>query len=219
MWAMLPVVFVTLVNGVLFTAIVFSTDATYDTLHSWFRLVDAHAEGNVSTWLNTVLWLVAGLLAGYTARHARDYRKSWTSVAVLGVYFSIDEAVMLHERLNDIFADFGQSLPIATYAWIIPGAIIALGVAGLLLRMVMSLPHVSRNAFLAGGTVFVFGSVGLDGLGGFLFFQDGYNGIFVVLATVEEACEMTGVALCIAAMLCLVERRRMDNAVAYRVTV
>lgn len=219
LWVELPVALVTLLNAVLFIAIVLSTEAAYETLQSWFRLVDAHAEGNLSTWVNTSLWLVAGLLAGYIARHTREHRKSWIAVAALGVYASIDDAVLLHERLNDIFAGLGQSLSIGTYAWIIPGAVIALVVAGLLLRMVMSLPRAARNGFLAGGAVFVFGSVGLDGIGGFLFFQDGYNGVFVVLATIEEACEMTGVALCIAAMLHLVERRRTDDAVAYRVAV
>lgn len=219
LWVELPVVLVTGANAVLFIAIVFSDASNYETLHSWFSLVDAHAEGNVSTWVNVCLWLLAGLCAGFLAYHARRHRKSWATLAVLAVYASLDDAVMLHERLNDIFADFGSSLAVATYAWIVPGAVIALVVAGVLMRMVLALPRSARNGLLLGGAVFVFGSIGLDGLGGFLFFQNGYDGVFVVLATVEEACEMTGVALAIASILHLVERRPSGDTVSYRVTI
>jgi hypothetical protein len=65
--------------------------------------------------------------------------------------------------------------------------------------------------------VFIIGSIGFDALGGLTYYENGYTGWFVVLATIEEALEMTGVALCIAAMLHLIEWTGLEDGTAYRV--
>lgn len=216
-WFELPVIAVTFASIILFAALALSPESTKGVARMLFGQVDPHGEMNVSTWINAGLWQIAGLVAGYCTMQVRDYRKSWAAVTVLCFYFSLDETVRLHEHLNLLLTDFGQRLPVATFVWVIPGALIAMLIAGLLLRMVLSLPQTSRNGLLAGGAVFVLGSLGLEVIEGFIYYGQGNNNIFVALGIVEETLEMTGVALAIAAMLHLIEWRRMDEATAYRV--
>lgn len=213
----LPVIAVTLAGVVLFVALIFSTAATGDVVRMLFSQVDPHGEMNVSTWVNAGLWQIAGLLAGYYTLRVEEHRRSWAAVAALCFYFSLDETVRLHEHLNMLLSGFGQQLPVATFVWVIPGALIALLIAALLLRMVLSLPRTSRNGLLAGGCVFVLGSLGLESVEGFIYYDQGENSIFVALGVIEEALEMTGVTLAIAAMLHLLEWRRTGEATSYRI--
>jgi hypothetical protein len=210
-WCALPAAAVALTNASLFTAVVLSPEEYSDIPRSLFWFVDARIEGNVSTWVNAGLWLAAGLLAACIGRRAATRRVSWWTFAVIGVVFSIEET-LVHGQLD---GGFRAPPPGAAQAWILPGLLLAGLAALLLLRLVLSLPAASRNGFLLGGAVFFAGSLGFDALGGLS--ADGYTGVFVVLATLEEALEMTGVALCIASMLHLIEHARLDGGTAYRV--
>lgn len=217
LWALMPVAIVTIGNLVLLALIVI-TDDTSGGLKEAFRFVDAHLESNGSTWVNASLWLIAAAVAGYVSIHAKLHRRTWKFFTAVCIYFSLDETALLHERLNVVFKDFGESLPIATYAWIIPGAIIAALIVVVLLRLVVSLPRLSRNGLFIGGILFVIGALGLDAIGGLSFLASGYSSLFVVLATMEEALEMTGVAILIASLLYLVETAELQGARAYRVS-
>lgn len=218
-WLELPVVAVILASTALLVAIVLTDDA-YGFVRALFDKVNPGVEASVGTWVNAGLWLVAGLVAGYIALHVRENRRSWAAVSVLGIFFSLDETIRVHEHLNGLFAGFDRLLPVANFIWILPGAVITLLIAGLLLRMVLSLPRTSRNGILAGGAVFVLGSIVVEGISGVVHIQlGGGSDYYDALRIVEEACEMTGVALALAAMLHLLERLRTDGSTAYRVDV
>nr|KHD97420.1 hypothetical protein GY22_10555 [Kocuria polaris] len=218
-WLELPVAAVILTSAALLAAIVMTDDA-YEVLRKLFDKVNPGVEASTGTWVNAGLWLMTGLVAGYIALHEREHRKSWAVVSGLGIYFSLDETVMLHEHLNGLLADFEPLQSFANFVWVIPGTVLALLIAGLLLRMVLSLPHKSRNGILAGGAVFVFGSIGVESISGFVHVQQGGgSNAYDALRIVEEALEMTGVALTLAAMLHLLERCRAAEATAYRVNV
>lgn len=133
--------------------------------------------------------------------------------------------MLLHDNLDRFSASLEQILPVATFVWIIPASIVTLVIVGLLLRMVLSLPRKSRNGLIAGGAIFMFGTILVEGLGGVYYFALGGEEVasvtysYIALTMFEEFCEMTGVALAIAAMLHLIERRRLDGGTAYRVNI
>lgn len=217
-WLEIPVVVVILASTALLVAIVL-TDDVYGFVRALFDKVNPGVEASLGTWVNAGLWLMTGLVAGYIARHVREHRKSWAAVSVLGVCFSIDETVRVHEHMNGLFAGVERLLPFANFIWVIPGAVVTLLIAGLLLRMVLSLPRTSRNGILAGGAVFVLGSIVMESISGLVHIQHGGgSNYYDALRIVEETCEMTGVALALAAMLHLLERRRADGTTAYRVS-
>ena len=219
LWLELPVAVAMFASVVVYAGVLW-TDNRHELLSKLFDLVNPQEEANVPTWVNAGLWSIAGLIAGYIAMRVQEHRRSWVAVSALGVYFSFDETVQVHERLDDEdLTALDQLLPVTTYLWIIPAAVVVLVITGLLLRMVLALPRASRNGFLGGGAVFAFGSLVMEGIEGVFYFEHGLDSTyFVISGMIEEACEMTGVALSVAAMLHLLEWRRTDGTTAYRVS-
>ena len=70
---------------------------------------------------------------------------------------------------------------------------------------------------LAAGLVFVGGSVGAESLSGVAMINEGHAPSFFALTLIEETLEMTGLALCVASLLHLLQHRSTDGGTAYRV--
>ncbi len=211
--ALIPLGVLLVINLTLLTVVRFTSDAVYERIAPAYRLVDFNREDSVPTWLNASLWVLSGAVAGYIARRATRYRKSWWLFAAVCVYLSIDEAIGLHEMLEPL----GESLNLGlAYAWVIPGVIIAAFVVLMLARMVFSLPPVSRNGLLIGGVAFIIGSIGVETFAGFVQATPGGGGLYALLGNVEEGLEIFGVSLCLVSLLYLLRRRRLDGATEYR---
>lgn len=213
----IPVTVLSLASGLLFLALEKSTAETFDDIHFWFYFFDVGREINVPTWFSSGLWIVAGAMAGFFSRRAAAHRHSWLLFAVVCVIFSIDEMLELHERLDIIGHELAAFLPFDLgFVWVIPGAILALVIVLSLLRLILSLPSGVRNGLLLAGAVFIAGAIGVETLAGLMIASNGMTPLFFVLTLVEETCEMAGIALCIAALAHLVEYRKYDGGVAYR---
>src|SRR5688572_30166390 len=77
-------------------------------------------EGNVPTWLATVLLFASAITAASIALRQAAFRRHWWGVAAVFAYASLDEAAELHEHLGGNF-DLGGVL---YFDWIIPAAIV-----------------------------------------------------------------------------------------------
>ncbi|WP_299169142.1 hypothetical protein [uncultured Arthrobacter sp.] len=213
----IPVAILSLASGLLFFALEKSTAETFDDIHFWFYFFDVGREINVPTWFSSGLWIVAGVMAGFFSRRAVAHRRSWVLFAVVCVIFSIDEMLELHERLDTIGHELAAFLPFDLgFVWVIPGAIIALAIVLALTRLVFSLPVGVRNGLLLAGAVFAGGGMGVETLAGLSVAAHGMTPEFFVLTLIEETCEMAGIVLCVAALAHLVEYKRYDGGVAYR---
>ena len=74
-------------------------------------------------------------------------------------------------------------------------------------RFVRRLPAETQRAIVVGGGVFLFGALGLETIGGW--FDPVLHGDsvrYVLLATAEEACEMTGVTIVLVGLLRYIEQ-------------
>src|SRR5690606_2330868 len=111
--------------------------------HTWNLLwtaFDIGAEGNIAVWFASMVWLLVGTFAALAALTADRFRKSWWFFAAVGVTASADEASALHERLFVVGDRMAPYLPFDTfYNWVIPGAVIALVVGALLIRLMLAL--------------------------------------------------------------------------------
>lgn len=213
----IPVVFLSFLSGVLWLAIHRSTPENFDRIHFWFYFFDVGREINVPTWFSAGLWILTGVVAGYFARKASRFRRSWWLFASVCIFFSLDETLELHERLDLIGGRIALLLPFDLgFTWVIPGIAIAAVLVLLLLRLVLSLPPAVRNGIILAGATFVTGAVVVETISGLWLDANGLTWHFFLMVLVEETLEMAGVALCLASLLHLLEYRRVDGGTAYR---
>ncbi len=123
------------------------------------------------------------------------------------------------------------------YAWVIPYGLATIGLALALGRWLLNLRPALRKSLLISGVIYVFGAIFLEMAGGKLArtlpFQDPSNfpwlpcGIYddpsscwlymepryIILYTLEETCEMTGLILCIRALLKAFEAKQLHVAI------
>lgn len=178
---------------------------SHEPFHTWNLLwttFDIGAEGNVATWFASMMWLLVGLLAAVAALTAPQFRKSWWVFAAVGVMASADEASTLHERLFVVGDRLAPFLPFDTfYNWVIPGAVIALVVGALLIRLVLALRLRVTVALIISGVTFLTGSLVIETITG-LVHRDagGMSDLYVSLMYVEETFELVAVALAVVAL-------------------
>lgn len=156
-------------------------------------------EGNLPTWYSSALLLacavtLAAIAPGAPAREARY----WSLLAAVFGYLSIDEAVGLHEQLNEL-VHLGGPL---YFGWIVPAgaAVLLLGVA--YLRFLRRLPPETRRRFILAGLLYVGGALVMEIPLGVWTEAHGDAGLgYSLIDFVEETLEMTGATLFLLALL------------------
>lgn len=221
LWLMVPVLVLSFTSGLLYLVFFLSEPGEAQTTLYWFYFFDVGREINVPTWFSAGLWIVAAVLAGYFARHAPRNRRSWVLFAVVCAMASLDETLELHERLDVLGNAIAEHLPVHLgFTWVIPGAVIALAVVALLIRLVLNLPRGPRLGLLLAGAVFMIGAVGVESLSGLYIGRETLPWQFFLLTLIEETLEMTGEALAVASLLHLVAHRSAGGgATEYLVAV
>jgi hypothetical protein len=163
-------------------------------------------ESNLPTWFSSMNLLFAAAILGAIAvakrRQNDPFAAHW---AVLGLVFlglSIDEAAVIHEISIDPLRDAFRLDGALKLAWVIPGAIFALGFAAFMLRFLSSLPSGTRDAFIGAGALFVAGSIGVEMVSALWLSAHGEENLtYNAIVTVEESFEMLGVVAFIGALL------------------
>jgi hypothetical protein len=171
-----------------------------------FEMINVGVEGNVATWWNTTLLLgVAGIaLAAYTLSSAgsRVSRLAWLMIALVAGYLSLDEAAGLHERMGPPIGEWATQRGIAlpTYAWLIPGTVVAVLGIVVMLRWSRRLPTDLRNGLVGAVAIYFTGAVVVEAVNGWTR-RRRHDLLNMLGTTVEEGLEM---AACLVAMAALV---------------
>lgn len=157
-------------------------------------LFDTNDEGNVPTWLQSGVLLLAALLLWTVARRAaaegdRDARY-WRGLALVFGYLSLDEAAALHELSIPVLrTQFGLS-GVLRFAWVVLAVPLVAVFALLYVRFLLRLPRRTALAFVVCGGLFVGVAAGLELPQGALYEEGATTGAaFVVLTAVEELVE------------------------------
>lgn len=163
-------------------------------------------EHNIPAWVASVLWAMFGLVSLGLACVWSGRRLGFAAFAAVGLYASVDEYTMIHERLAAVGEQLlPEPLTGAVSAWVVPGLVVALAVALILLRFVWGLPRESRTLLFAGATLFLVGALVIEALWWVLI--DGsasqVTPLAMVLSGVEENLELLGVAFALAAVVSL----------------
>lgn len=180
------------------------TAGTTDEPAWWARLFDLSTEANVPTWWSSLLLAaLAGLfvLAAFLHRSTDSVAaRTHVALAAVALTLSVDEATAVHEEVlgavGDAVVDTGGLL---TFAWVVPGAVLAGAVGLTLLRATTGLPGPVRRGLVAGGAVFLTGALGVETVTGAILDERGHDRAYVLATTVEEGLEMLGVLLALGA--------------------
>ncbi|MCH7227671.1 hypothetical protein [Haloferula sp. A504] len=123
-------------------------------------------EANFPTFFNGALLFGAAILAvgiGRARGAAKlSHPRSWLGVGAILGFLALDELCSIHDTL-DILID-GQvdlSGPV-NWPWVIPYALLAVGVGVVYLRFFFSLPRPTQIGFGLAAVLYVFGAIGME---------------------------------------------------------
>lgn len=186
------------------------------------QFFDVAGEGNLPSWWSTLLLALAAaahLAAAVMARRARDRAAPawWVSAAVL-LALSLDESTALHERLDEV----GRALPGGadlTFAWVLPGAVLAAVMLLAFTRLARALPLLARRHLLLGTVLFLGGALVLETVNGAVLDAWGTGPAYVLLTHVEELAEMLGAVALLSAATRMLHRRRVGPDLVLRYAI
>lgn len=162
---------------------------------------DLDAEQTITAWFSSSLLLTCAglwLLGGMRARRAATGSPApWFVAATLTACLSMDETVGLHERLGNAVHRSLPGLGLETFAWVIPGACLALLALVPLVRFLRRQPRSLRTGVLLAAGCYFGGAVGVEAVGAWIAAHAGKASPWFALEVwVEEGLELAGVFLC-----------------------
>jgi hypothetical protein len=205
--------FLVLVNlGLKFIRYYLEHDYVHGLMPVVLRLFDTDGEGNIPAWYSSLALLLCSALLVFIATEESQennrYATHWKGLAAIFLYMAVDEAVMIHELPSEPLHIALKTSGHLYYAWVIPYSVVVLAVALVYGPFVLALPSETRRLFLLGGALYVGGSIGMEMLGAAYHDAVGANNMtYMTISGIEEALEMTGVAVFVYALLRYLETR------------
>jgi len=166
------------------------------------------AEQNMPTFFSSLILLFASLLLAVITileKNRKTFNVSYWALLSFGFLFmAIDEFVCLHEKLELPMRKLlgGSNFGFFHFAWVIPGIALVFVLALFLFRFWWRLPAKTRLTFFIAASIYLAGCLGFEMIGGYcdeLYGQQ--NLTYVMLTTIEESLEMTGVIVFIWGLL------------------
>ena len=158
-----------------------------------------NGEANVPTWWNSALLGTIGFaaLVARAFESERLARRAWLVVAAAGMVLSLDEIASLHERLGEPVREIGIEVP--TFAWLVPGVVIAAALFVVLVALGRGLPPRTRRWLFLALVCYLGGAVGVEAINGT---QRGADRLisYWIGTTVEETVEMVACIIAIGAI-------------------
>lgn len=189
-----------------------------DPVNRFGHLFDLSREMNAPTWYS-VLQLFATACTLMVAARVQQIRSlpsiAWWGLSAIFLYMSLDEATEMHGLWRTGFE--GYLIPGTShvfFSWIIP-AIIVVSIIGLIyVRWLFSLPRRTAVLFFIAGAVFVTGALGFEIIGAFLADETFFNLSYLIVSTLEETLELSGILIMLYAMLDYLQRQDIKIAFA-----
>lgn len=196
------------------------------------RLFFPGDEYTVWAWFTAALMAAVGVTLAIIALLLRRVdAHAWSpyaTFAAVALALSIDETAQFHEGLTPLPRALGFG-PLPTYEWLIVGIPLAIVAGAVLLVIARRIDARLRRGLIIGGSLFLFGAIVLEGLGGVIARSESLSALpgvdagLLLLLAVEEGFELAGVLVALAAVLAMLEWRWVgadaaaDAAVSVRV--
>ncbi|NNF78714.1 MAG: hypothetical protein HKN05_11860 [Rhizobiales bacterium] len=158
---------------------------------------DLGHEPSLPAWFSSMVLLLNSamliLISRAKSASADPFTMHWLALGLIFLGLSIDEAVMFHEMIDKLIS-FGVSTNgFLLFPWAVVGLGFALVVFFAYYKFLANLPLRFATLFIASGSLFVGGAVGMEFLAGNIIDQYGVASIFhTIVQTIEEGLEMAG---------------------------
>ncbi len=172
----------------------------------YIKKFDLDSEFNIPTYFSSFTLLFSALLLGVVAgikQRAKDpYALHWAFLALLCLFMSLDESVMLHEFFIKLFRSAYNLSGVFFFAWVILAIPAVIIIALAYRKFLLHLPSTSRIQFIAAAGLYLVGAIGLEMVGGWYYDTYGSESLtYKFVASVEEILEIAGALLLIHALL------------------
>ncbi len=168
---------------------------------SWF---DFDVEQSILTYYSSVALLFCSLLLAiitFAKKKSGERYIYWLGLAIIFLFLSVDESLAFHENINDkVRTVLNTSGLFYSFAWIIPYSIALILFLLVYVKFILNLPFKIRILFIIAGLIYVSGAIGVELIGGRYSELYSYNVTFLVITTIEELLEITGVVVFIYAL-------------------
>ena len=173
----------------------------HPSVYTLVPLFDLNIEKNVPTFYSSLTlllsaWLLLVIAMEKLASH-QPFAKHWLMLALIFLYLSCDEIMVIHERLIVPVGEYLDATGVAYFAWVIPYGIAVIVFVIAFIPFLLALPRRFRRIFIAAGTIYVTGAIVFESLSAGVYFETKSpdTPLFVLLYSVEETLEMTGIVI------------------------
>lgn len=174
-------------------------------------------EGKLPTYYSGLTMIIAAALLGLISLRAPargPFRIRWAALGVIFTLMAMDEMVQVHElstrTLRDFFGITGGPL---YHAWVIPAMVFLVFMAVAYVPFLLRLPRRSGALFVAAGTIYISGVLGIEMVGSAYAAAHGHDLVYGVISTLEEVGEMAGMTVFIYALLDHLERLAPESRI------
>jgi hypothetical protein len=166
--------------------------------------LDFNAEHNIPTFYSSAsLTFCSFLLTIITFAKRKNSERYiyWLGLVTVFLLLSIDEFVMIHDRLNATLRSTLNVSGFLHFSWIIPYGIALIILLIVYTKFVFNLPCRTRLLFIIAGSIYISGAIGFEPIEGKFSELYGYNNVaYIALCTIEEILEMAGIVVFIYAL-------------------
>ncbi len=167
------------------------------------NMLNMDGEQNLSALFSTMMLWLCSALTWFIARLMSNSidRQRWLGLAVIYLYLGFDESMSLHERLSGLVNHGISGLHMASFAWLIPYALILVFFVFIYLRLWLNLPGAIRIRVAVGGMLFVAGGMGCEFVGWLMTRNEFHAIAYHIEILCEEMLEMIGTIFLVSAFL------------------
>ena len=189
----------------------------------WMKLLNVDRELNFPTWYSALTIAFCSLLLRIIARGKKEqgdrYAKDWQLLSLIFFWLAIDEVLSIHEIL--IIPEVSEALRLPWFLhsmWVIPGTIFVIWFIKRYSQFFRHLPYYSRLHFFGAASFYIGGALIMEMIGSYVAEAQGQqNLVYALIATAEEAMEMTGIIIFIYGLLFYL--RQWNDKVDVEITI
>lgn len=181
-------------------------------LGEFLKLISVGSDTGIPAWYSSLALLLCSALLAVIAlarrRHEDRYALRWAGLSVVFLYLSTDEMLRLHERASDklvqptLRALGVETTGVLNYPWVALYVPLVLVFALAYFGFWFALPMKTKILFLAAGTLFVGGAVGIEVFNALYDSLYGRGNLVAAMMThLEEFFEMIGVVVFVYALM------------------
>lgn len=173
----------------------------------WMKLFNVDRELNFPTWYSALSIAFCSVLLKIIAigkkQQSDRYTKEWQLLSLIFLLLAIDEVLSIHEIL--IIPEVSEALNLPWFLhsmWVIPGTVFVIWFIRRYTRFTRHLSYQSRKHFFSSAFFYIGGALIMEMVGSYVAEAQGQqNLIYALIATAEEAMEMTGIVIFIYGLL------------------